>query len=77
MAKQVFIKQKAKIHTEARCFALKVALDSTNKERKYGKEFAKTFMFFRINKRGVLIRSGGWKNPKTDKRGGGGRLLGN
>ena len=43
--KQVVIKEKAKIHTEARFFALKVGLNSTSKERKYNKEFCKKLHF--------------------------------
>ena len=40
--KQVVIKQKTEIHTEARCVALKVGLNSTDKERKDNKGFVKT-----------------------------------
>ena len=52
--KQVVIKQKTRIHTEARYFPLKLDLNSTNKERKHNKEFVKSFTFHKINKQGVL-----------------------
>ena len=57
------------MHKEARYFALKLDLNSTNKERKYKsqekyKEF-KNFLILKINKRGILIRFGGWKKSKN------------
>ena len=57
--KLVVIKQKAKMHTESRYFALKLDLNSTNKERKYNKEFVENFNFLKINKWGALIKSRG------------------
>jgi len=51
--KQVAMKHKTKIHTEARHFASKLGLNGTSKERKYSKEFANYFIFLEINKRGV------------------------
>ena len=57
------------MHKEARYFALKLDLNSTNKERKYKsqekyKEF-KNFILLKINKRVILIRFGGWKKSKN------------
>ena len=54
---QVVIQHIAKIHTEVCEFGLKVGLNSTNKERKYNKEFVKSFIFIKINKWGVMMRS--------------------
>ena len=56
--KQVAIKQKTKLRTEASYFALKVSLNSTIKKRIYNKEFESNLMFLNTNKRGVIIRSG-------------------
>ena len=39
--KQIVIKQRTNVHTEARYFALKLDLNGTNKERKYNKELNK------------------------------------
>ena len=57
--------QKTRMHTEARYFALKLDLNSTNKERKYNKEFGENFIFLKINKRGVLIKSGGLEKSRN------------
>ena len=70
--KSVLIKQKAKIYTKVRCFALKLDLTSTNKERKYNKKFVKNFIFLKINKWKGLQRSGGWKQSKKLISSGGG-----
>ena len=70
--KQVVVKQKTKIHTEARYFALTVGLNSTIKERKCNKEFVKNYLFLKVNKQGVQRRYG---VLKTIKKLGGGTFI--
>ena len=41
---QAVIKQKSKLHTEARYFALKLGLNITSKEKKYDKEVVRNFL---------------------------------
>ena len=55
--RHVVLKQKTKIHTELHCFALKLCLNSTNKERNCNKEVVETSFSSEINKQGgTLIR---------------------
>ena len=51
--KYVVIKNKTKIHAESRELVLKVGLNTTNNERKYGR-VRKNFIFPKIKKTGVL-----------------------
>ena len=67
-AKQVVVKQKTKIRTKARHFALKMCLNSTSKGRKYSKELVKSFIFLKINKRWVLVRSVGLETHQKINR---------
>ena len=66
--KQVTIEQKTKIHKEARYFAWKLGLNSTNEKRKYNKEFVKNFIFLKISKREVPIRSKGLEQSRKIKK---------
>ena len=50
--RQVVIKQKTEMHTEALSFAWNVGLITANKERKCNKAFVENFIFLKINKRG-------------------------
>ena len=70
--KQIVFKKKTKVHTEACYSALKLNLNSVNKERKYNKECVKYSIFLKISKRvGVLIMSGGLEKIKKLVSGGG------
>ena len=71
---RVAMKQNTKIHKEACCFALKVGLKRSNKEKKYNKELVKNIISLQISKP-ILIRSRGLE--KIEKLiSGEGRLLG-
>ena len=58
------------MHREARYFALKLDLNSSNIENKYTKDFKKNFIFLKINKRRRPSKvQGVGRNRKIDKQG--------
>ena len=71
---QGFIKQRSKIHIKAWYFTFNLNLNSTNKERKYNKDFVEHCIFLKITKRGDPNKV--WGLEKLKKLLCGGRLLG-